>query len=508
MRLTNRVIEMQTNDTKKDLFLRDDALTGFGVRVTPNNVKSFFVETRIRHEGSTSAKRVVLGRFPDLSLRDARENAAAWLTQMRQGVDPVQQAKTKNRKLKQEKEANLTFEELFAAFMTSRDNLHKPSTAKDYWSTHNNHFKGWAKTPITEITRKDVQTLFQKITTGSGNAQANKSMRILNVVFNYARGTIHIDGRPIMENPVGVIKDAGLSHREVKRETYIEPDQIEGFVKAVIGLGNHLVRDYLLLLLLTGVRSREALTLEWKDVDFVHRVFTVTSEKAKNRQTHTLPMPPLVFRLFVFRFRKIGSVSKYVFPSAVGKGHYKEPRPQIAKVTEKSGLTFKPHDLRRTYASILNEVVGSEEVIKRLLNHKNKNITQRYIQTRPEQFRPYVEAVESFIVMGYSWQELDKICGYNEELMYAEALEKMLYWSPMEIADYDQYDVRPSLDIQILLKDRSYIDVTPPKKKAKPKQLISKIKETVIDIKDIDESWRNDTNKQVIHQKLPSLKND
>ncbi|KRB79934.1 hypothetical protein ASE07_25155 [Noviherbaspirillum sp. Root189] len=369
---------------------------------------------------------------------------------MRQGIDPVREAKVKNRKAKQESEANVTFEKLFESFMTSRSKKHKPTTAKDYRSTYANHFKFWANTPITEITRKEVQDLFHQITKSSGNAQANKSMRILNVVFNYARGTIHIDGRPLVDNPVSVIKDAGLRHHEVKRETYIHPDQIEAFVKAVIKLGEHPVRDYLFLLLLTGMRSREALSLEWKDVDLLNRVFTVTTEKAKNRQSHTIPMSSLVFRLFVYRYRKNKNESKYVFPSTTGEGHYKEPRPQIAKVIKSSGFEFTPHDLRRTYASILNEVVGSEEIIKRLLNHKSKNITQRYIQTRAEQFRPYVEAVESYIVMGYDWQNLGQIKGFSEQYANAEALEKLLYWSEEEIVAYDCGSM-PSIDIKDLL---------------------------------------------------------
>jgi len=71
-KITKRVLENTTNESSKDVFLRDSNLKGFGVRVTPKGNIGFFAEGRI-HKGRT--KRIALGRYPVLDIDEAREKA-------------------------------------------------------------------------------------------------------------------------------------------------------------------------------------------------------------------------------------------------------------------------------------------------------------------------------------------------------------------------------------------------------------------------------------------------
>ena len=67
----------------------------------------------------------------------------------------------------------------------------------------------------------------------------------------------------------------------------------------------------------------------------------------------------------------------------------------------KSGVPFSPHDLRRTFASIVSRLADrlSYYTTKRLLNHRTSNVTQGYVQFDLEQLRSAMQAVEDFVVL-------------------------------------------------------------------------------------------------------------
>ena len=69
-------------------------------------------------------------------------------------------------------------------------------------------------------------------------------------------------------------------------------------------------------------------------------------------------------------------------------------------LVDKSGVPFSPHDLRRTFASIVSRLGDhlSYFTTKRLLNHRTSDVTQGYIQFDLEQLRSAMQAVEDFVL--------------------------------------------------------------------------------------------------------------
>jgi integrase len=125
-------------------------------------------------------------------------------------------------------------------------------------------------------------------------------------------------------------------------------------------------RDYLLLLMFTGLRRTEAASLKWEHVDFSARTFTVIDPK--NGCDHTLPTSDFLHELLSKR-RQVAK-GLYVFPSRSAIGHITEPRKQILNVCRESGVSFRAHDLRRTFAGIADSLDLPWYAIKKLLNHK------------------------------------------------------------------------------------------------------------------------------------------
>jgi integrase len=87
-----------------------------------------------------------------------------------------------------------------------------------------------------------------------------------------------------------------------------------------MSLKNRMLRDYLLVLILTGLRRNEAANLRWTDIDIIERTLTVRAEYAKNKQEHILPLSDFLFMLLSVRKEK-ALESEYIFPGRDRRGH-------------------------------------------------------------------------------------------------------------------------------------------------------------------------------------------
>ena len=86
-KITKRVLEGTLTPATGELFLRDTELRGFGVRITPKGSITFFAEGRLRRSRN---KRISLGRYPVVSLENAREKAREALYKLNLGIDPLE----------------------------------------------------------------------------------------------------------------------------------------------------------------------------------------------------------------------------------------------------------------------------------------------------------------------------------------------------------------------------------------------------------------------------------
>ncbi|WP_240761724.1 tyrosine-type recombinase/integrase [Nitrosococcus wardiae] len=94
-------------------------------------------------------------------------------------------------------------------------------------------------------------------------------------------------GPGLTDNPVNRLSEARTWYWVERRRTVIKPHELNPWMQTVQKLENTAARDYLMLVLLTGLRRTEALELRWQDVDLKWQTLTV--HDTKNRQAHTLP---------------------------------------------------------------------------------------------------------------------------------------------------------------------------------------------------------------------------
>lgn len=407
-KLTKSYIDSIPHTDSGQKFYRDTEIRGFGLRVG-TTAKTYFVETKV--DGKVC--RVTIGKHGVFTPDQARSEAKKHLVDMARGVNPND--------LKAEKRVkSITLGEVFEDFLAARKSL-KPRTVYDYRRLMGIlpptkrkpkdirqeavTFTDWQGKPVTQIT-KDMVVKRHALMGTRSEAQANLAMRFLRSVFNFAAAKYE-DSKGhtlIADNPVRRLSQTKAWYKVGRKQTLIKPHELKDWIQAVYALENdakgpgakrEVVRDYLLLILFTGLRRQEAARLKWRDVDF--KAKTITACDTKNYKNHTLPLSDFLFGLIESRYER--RTNDYVFGGEGEGGYIVEPRKQMERVTRESGVSFTVHDLRRTFTTIAESLDIPAYALKSLLNHSMSNdVTAGYVIADVERLRGPMQQITDYIL--------------------------------------------------------------------------------------------------------------
>jgi len=396
VRITTKFVTSLT-PSKGDKFYRDETLIGFGVKFTPKGRKSFIAEGRVRG-GKT--RRITLGQFPAQSVSEARKKARLSIQMMQDGLDPKAEREAAKRR---EVATSKTLQDVFEEYITTKDL--KAKTEYDYRNTLKTVYEGWEDKPIREITRKDCEDAFVKARTLRGLPTATKANRIISAVFRFAMADEIGGERLLKENPATVIKARGYVTRIKPRNKFLTDIEISKLIhfwlteKDWPSPSGHGVTEqginYVMLLLCSGLRRGEALRLRWEDVDESRKHFVI--HDTKNGTDHYVPISKVISQILERQKADLAKNGKedciWVFPSRLKEGHMTEPKSQLDKICTATGVKFRLHDLRRTFATHAQANGAAFELIKKALNHKSQSVTEGYIITQTDTLRPVFDAV-------------------------------------------------------------------------------------------------------------------
>lgn len=155
--------------------------------------------------------------------------------------------------------------------------------------------------------------------------------------------------------------------KEVSRSRFLSRDERIKFVEEVNKLDDVVMRSFFLLLLYTGQRKSNVLSMAWVDVDITSKVWIIPETKTDNNFRASLSMKTIE----ILKELEPLKINDYVLPSFGKSGHLVEPKKAFKKILDNAEIpNFRLHDLRRTFASMLSEQGVNEFVIKDLLGHK------------------------------------------------------------------------------------------------------------------------------------------
>lgn len=349
--------------------IRDTDLKGFGIRVLPSGNKSYFLQTQ--YEGRRRWTRI--GDADAMAETEARSQARSVLAGVRNGREsaPAQPAA-------------IAFEAVADEVFAYYRRHWKPRTLAVNVNYYENHILPWFEgRPVAGITRRNVLEWFGSL--HAKPSSANRSLPVLSVILRQAEVYGY---RPEDSNPCKDIK----RYRRPARERFLSPDEIRRVAEV---LNRHdetrpaqaaVVR----LLLLTGCRKGELLTLKWRDY---------REGKLFLRDSKSGPRTVWLSSAARQVMDRLPRTSAWVFPSHRGNlGHLSDITGFWREVRTEAGLRdVRPHDLRHTYASIALMHGETVLTIGRLLGHNHPGTTLKYTNFADAAAREAVEAVSSVL---------------------------------------------------------------------------------------------------------------
>lgn len=385
---------------------RDDKDFGFCLKVTPSGRKVFQVRKRVK--GETEKTTVTIGIYGEITATVARGRAQKIIQQMAAGINPNEVEKAKKREAEEKKRAKLlekqakeiTVGRALADYLDTRDL--KPGTKYNYRCVVEAYLSDWMTVSLTDIDRDLVLKRYQKIIDENGVGAANNTMRVLRALFAYAEHRYEVDKKPVVtENPVTYLSKLRAWQKLPRRQTVLTVHQLKPWYEGVMSLDDPTHQDFLVFLLFTGLRKGEAMALKWTDVDLDGA--TILIRDTKNRRPHMLPLS--TFLLDMLKRRSEVRTSDYVFPGKL-KGRMAEPTTLVEQIRTACGVTFIPHDLRRTFATVAESLDLSWKTVKSLLNHKmDDDVTAGYVISEAERLRSAMQRITDTLLGLIEYEE-------------------------------------------------------------------------------------------------------
>ncbi len=170
---------------------------------------------------------------------------------------------------------------------------------------------------------------------------------------------------------------------EHHRRRYLSGDELGRLVAALNDHPDRQVANAVRMLLLTGARRGEVLSMRWADVDLTDGKWSKPPSSTKQEKHHEVPLSaPARALLASIRDEQAApgrALGEFVFPSTGKKGHLVEIKKGWATLCKAAGIkNLRLHDLRHSYASALASGGASLPLIGALLGHSSPTTTHRY----------------------------------------------------------------------------------------------------------------------------------
>jgi integrase len=335
----------------------DQTPPSLGLRVAPSGRKTWFVMYRAHGR----LRRYTLGTYPALSLADARQRATDARHSVAHGGDPATQ--------RQVARQAPTVAELATQYLDLYAKVQKKSWQADARTLATEVLPVWGQRQASAITRREVMALLDALMARGVPILANRTLALVRRLFNWAIS------RDLLEhNPCQQVRAPGKEH---PRERVLSAEEIR-LVWAAFSVLPLVWEVYMKVTLLTAQRSGEVRTMQWADVDLGAAWWTIPGAQAKNGRAHRVPLSAHVLALLHQR-RTEDSLTPWVFPSPRLQQRPITNVPQTARlVSEKAGVCYVTHDLRRTAASHMTSMGISRLVVAKILNHAEPRVTRVY----------------------------------------------------------------------------------------------------------------------------------
>ncbi len=337
----------------------DTKVTGFGVRCQ-TKAKSYLLKYRINGR----QRWYVIGRHgAPWTPKTARDRAKALQGEIAAGRDPA----TK----KEEVRTTLTFDDVAKRFKSEHAANLAESSAKEYQRLLNKLIlPAMGKVKITDVSRQDISKLHHSLR--ETPYAANRVLAVLGKLFNLAEAWGY---RPDHSNPCLHVK----KYREEARERMLSAQELGRLGEALRGFnGSPYAVAAIKLLVFTGARLSEILSLQWEHIDFARGEVRLAKHKSSRTSgAKTIHLPPPALEVLADLPRLEGN--PHVVAGKVEGAHMVNLQKPWRSIRRAAVLEdVRLHDLRHCFASIAASSGMSLPIIGKMLGHSQPQTTSRY----------------------------------------------------------------------------------------------------------------------------------
>ncbi len=358
VKLSKRTIDALAVERGDKVFWDGD-LPGFGIRVHATGRRVYVAQARTP---GGLPKRVRLGRFEDMTTKQARQEAAEIIDRIRRGEDPLPPPAP----------AEPTVADLAVRYMEGHVEVNcRPLTVETYRRVLKLHIlPKLGALRFSEVDRSHVSVLHYGLR--DKPAQANKAVGVFSKMFKLAVAWGMTPARP---NPCRSVK----RYRERSCERFLTRDEYTRLGRVLVEAESESTLmasavAAIRLLLLTGCRRNEILTLRWDDIDHMVNELRFLDSKTGPRY---VPLTSAVERVLA-RIPRIEG-NPWVIAGQDRKDRLKRIDPFWNKLRVRAGLEdVRLHDFRHSFASQALEIGEGLPVIARLLGHRTVMTTVKY----------------------------------------------------------------------------------------------------------------------------------
>lgn len=332
----------------------DGLCPGLHLRVTNTGIRTFSAMFRLNGK----LTRRTIGRYPLVSLANARASALDVMRKAQEGIDA--------REHRSREEATLTYGELVTAYVEKHLKPNTRSWEKVKQGLTHFRMDRFAKRRVADIRRRDIIEVIDEIVADGKLQGAINHLRHLKMLFNWAAGR-----DMITTNPTDGVKSPG---RTTERDRILSDAEITAVWQATARLPAPFGAMYRMFLL-TGQRRTEVATMRWSEI--TDTVWTIPREKVKKDRPHAVPLSKTA--LATLNSLPQFGPDAYVFTTTGRErpsSNFNKMKQELDRLSGTSGWTI--HDLGRTVRSKLAELGVPEVVARKVLNHETGKVDRIY----------------------------------------------------------------------------------------------------------------------------------
>lgn len=406
---TDREIQNLKPEQKR-YSVKDKLNNGLFIEIKESGIKTW----HYRYSLNGKQERLTIGRYPDLSLKEARQVRDESASMVAKGISPKQE--------KQDQKAgrlnSLLFKDYGDRYLNEVILKDRANPYNMILTLNNDIYPILGHIALNQISVDDIRrTIWRKKEQGY-DAAANQVRGLLKRMFEYAVTLGLVPYNPVLSIPTRHI------FKGKPRERYLSTTEIRTFYTTLLNSRIYKPRKLgLVLSLLTLLRKSELLRAKWEHINFEKRVWLIPETKADSATGHSREMLVYLSDQMIEILRELQAIAgnePYVF---VGRQRGTHISHNAFNTAQKAALAltnipnFTIHDLRRTASTHLNEQGFNRDAIEKCLNHTIGGVRGVYNKA---------EYAEERIKMMQKWSDFVFSVIYEPNLIFFNQVREAL----------------------------------------------------------------------------------